>query len=83
MSQQSQSQRALELIIAEHGAEFSKYKVEAKDIILDAKKGNHLKVQKVFLFSFPSQATRKPMFRALCSVLGIWPDDIHILELVE
>lgn len=54
MSQQSQGQRALELTTAEHGAKFSKYKVEAKDIILDAKKENHLKVQEVFLFSFPS-----------------------------
>lgn len=38
MLQQSQGQKALELITGKHGFVFSKYKAAAKYIILDAKK---------------------------------------------
>lgn len=90
MSQQSQHWRALELIPGKHRFIFSKYKLETKSIIFDAKKKaqkNPLKVKKVSGYcgfsSFPVQATCETLFRALYLVLGIWPDDIHILELVE
>lgn len=48
---------------------------------------NPLKVKKVSGYcgfsSFPVQATCETLFRALYLVLGIWPDGVHILELVE
>lgn len=63
MFHQSQGQKALELITGKHGFVFSKYKVEAKDIIFDTKKENHLKVQKsrkFLLFLF----LHKPLVRS-------------------
>jgi len=53
MFQQSQGQRPLELITGKHGFVFSKYKLEAKDIILDAKKVRApFKSPKSFCFFF-------------------------------
>lgn len=89
MFQQSQHWGALELIPGKHRFLFSKYKVEAKTIIFDTKKSakEPFKSQKtiwlLWSFSFLVQATCETLFRALYLVLGIWPDDIHILELVE
>lgn len=67
MFQQSQHRGALELIPGKHRFLFSKYKVEAKNIIFDTEKikvqKNHLKVKKVsgycglFLFLY------KPLVR--------------------
>lgn len=90
MLQQSQHWRALELIPGKHRFVFSKYKLEDKSITFDAKKKvqkNPLKVKKVSGYcgfsSFPVQVTCETLFRALYLVLGIWPDGVHILELVE
>lgn len=53
MFQQSRGQKALELITGKHRFVFSKYKVEAKDIILDAKKVREpFKSPKSFWFFF-------------------------------
>lgn len=90
MFQQSQHRGALELIPGKHRFLFSKYKVEAKKHNFWYKKKSAkepFKSQKsiwlLWSFSFPVQATCETLFRALYLVLGIWPDDIHILELVE
>lgn len=91
MFQQSQHWGALELIPGKHRFLFSKYKVEAKTIIFDTKKKKSAKepfksqksIWLLWSLSFPVQTTCETLFRALYLVLGIWPDDIHILELVE
>lgn len=53
--QQSQGQRALELITGKHGSVFSKYKAEAKDIISNWKKKRERSAEKSPELLFPSR----------------------------